>query len=214
MRLWIAPLALMLIGAAAVPGRPSFPCKGKLSAAEGAICADPELVAWDRAMAKVYRLSGKSDTSDPYLAERHSAWLAERNRCGGKRPCLLSTYRKWPGFSAMVSGVGLSHHRQGTDPAEPADLEVMHIYGNWYYFSVDALFIRDAANGNVNTGSIAGVFALSGGKARFDEEPGQPYVCRFTIEQNGPRFWTIDQSDAGSQCGGVGVYLSGEYRAS
>ena len=211
MRLWIALLALLLIGASAIPGRSSFPCKGKLNPAERAICADPELAAWDRAMAKVYRLIDQSDLG---VAERQSAWLAARNRCAGKRPCLLRAYRKWPGFSMPVSGAGLSHHRQGTDPGEPADLEVMHIYGNWYYFSVEALFIRDAANGNVNTGSIAGVFALSGGKARFDEEPGQPYVCRFTIEQNGPRFWTIDQSDAGSQCGGVGVYLSGEYRAS
>lgn len=210
MRLWIALLAVLLIGASAIPGRPSFACKGNLNAAERAICADPELAAWDRAMAKVYRVT---DKSDPYVTERQSTWLAARNRCGAKRPCLLGVYRNWRGFSEPVGGVGLSHHRQGNDPAEPADLEVMHIYGNWYYFSVEALFIRDAANGNVNMGSVAGVFALRGGKARFDEEPGQPYVCRFTIMRNGLRFWTIDQSDAGSQCGGMGVYLSGEYRA-
>lgn len=211
MRIWIAPLVLLLIGAAAVPGRPSFPCKGKLSAAEGAICADPELAAWDRAMARVYRLIDKSDT---WQAGRHAAWLAQRNRCGSQRPCLLTAYRKWPGFSALVSGVGHSFHRQGTDPAEPADLEVMHIYGAWHYFSVEALFIRDAANGNVNTGSVSGVFALRDGKASFDEQPGQPYVCRFNITRNAPRQWTIDESAADSQCGGMGVYLSGEYRAS
>jgi hypothetical protein len=209
MKLSIAPLALLLIGAAAIPGRPSFSCKGNLSAAERAICADPELAAWDQAMAKVYRLIDKSDT---WQAERHATWLAQRNRCGSKRTCLLGAYRKWPGFSMVVSGVGLSMHRQGTDPAEPADLEVMHIYGAWHYFAVDALFIRDAANGNVNTGTVSGVFALRGDKAGFDERPGQPYVCRFTITRNDPRHWTINQSAPESQCGGMGVNLSGDYR--
>ena len=209
MRLWIALIALLLIGASAVPNRPSFACKGNLSPAERAICADPELAAWDRAMAKVYRLT---DKADQWQNERHSAWLAQRNRCGAKRACLLNAYRKWPGFEVPVGGLGLSLHRQGTDPSEPAYLEVMHIYGPWYYFSVEALSIRDAENGNVNTGSVAGVFALRGNQAWFDQDPGEASGCRFRIIRNAPRHWTIDKEDVGSLCGGMGVYLSGDYR--
>lgn len=210
MRLWIAPLALLLIGTSAIPGRPSFICKGNLSAAERAICSDPELSAWDRAMAKVYRLTDRSDVE---LANRQSAWLARRDRCGAKRTCLLAFYRKWSGFSAPVSGVGLSLHRQGTDPVDPSDLEVMPIYGTWYYFSIEALSIRNSETGTVHTGSIAGVFDLRGGNAKFDEAPGDPYVCRFRIARKGPRYWTIDEEDAQATCAGLGVYFTGDYQA-
>lgn len=211
MRALLALLALMLLGAAAPSAKPSFSCSGRVSPTEAAICADPELAAWDRAIAKVYRLT---DRSDPGLAARQSAWLSKRDRCGAKRTCVLAAYRTWQGFTEPVSGVGLSLHRKGTDPSDPADLEVMQVYGSWFYFSIQALSIRDAEAGNVHDGSIAGVVELRAGKAKFDESPDDPYACRFRITRSALHYWTIDEEEAQSTCAGQGVYFSGEYRSS
>ena len=209
MRTLLAFLALLLLGAAVPSAKPSFSCSGRVSPTEATICADPELAAWDRAIAKIYRLT---DRSDPGIATRQSAWLSKRDRCGAKRTCVLAAYHTWPGFAEQVSGVGLSLHRQGTDPADPADLEVMQVYGSWFYFSIQALSIRDAEAGNVHDGSIAGVVELHGGAAKFDQALGDPYACRFRIVRKGPRDWTIDHEEAQSACAGMGVYFAGDYR--
>jgi hypothetical protein len=55
---------------------------------------------------------------------------------------------------------------------------------------------------------------LRGGKAKFDQSPGDPYACRFQLTRVSAKSWTIDNEDAQSLCGGLGVYFAGDYRAS
>ena len=202
--------ALALTGAAVPAAKPSFTCKGQLTPSEQAICTDPELAAWDRAMAKVYRLTDKSGESPTQIQKN---WLTERDTCGPDRACVLSAYRKWPGFDQSIVGVGTDLHREGTDPNDPADLEVMQFYGSWFYFTVEALHIRDAKIGAVNTGSFSGVLEMSNGEATYDEDPGFQYACRFRIARKSNRHWTIDQFDGHAICGGLNVYMAGDYRA-
>ena len=206
MKCLLTIICFILLGAAAPAAKPSFSCNKRLTKSEQAICADPELAAWDRAVSKVYGLIDKP--AELAISEQKD-WLAQRDACGSNRDCLLGAFRKWPGFEVPVTGFGMELHRQGTDPIEPADLEVMPIYGTWYYFSVNAQHIRGE---NVHTGSFAGAIDLHNGEAKFDEMPGEQYACRFRIARISSSHWTIDQFDSDAMCGGLNVYMAGDYR--
>lgn len=73
---------LLILRPAAGPIRASFACARAGSPAERTICADRQLAGWDRSVAAAYR-EGRGDVAD------QRAWLAERDRCGADRACLL-----------------------------------------------------------------------------------------------------------------------------
>ena len=173
------------------------------------ICASPELVAWDRAVGKLYRLVGKASLS----VDDQRVWLASRNACGSARACILNAYRTWPGFDSTASGFGALFDRRGTGPSDPSRLEVLPIYGNWYYFSVDALHIMNARTGAVNMGEVAGLIELQNDSSLFDDSPGEQYGCRLKFERKSAAYWSILERDEDAICGGVNVFLSGGYFA-
>jgi uncharacterized protein len=97
--LWADEVILILEPRGSAPPKPSFPCGKARSATERAICADASLANWDRSVATAYALNLNGSTKpidwtptdDPdALKAFHRRWLAERDRCGADRECLLN----------------------------------------------------------------------------------------------------------------------------
>ena len=202
----LAIFAIPLLGAAAPAALPSFPCAGALSSAEAAICGDPELAAWDRAVAKLYRVQRKAGDIKP---SDQRQWLSRRNECGSNRTCLAEVYLNWPGFAMDANGFGTLYRRSGTQKRDPASLEIMPITDGWIYFSVTALHIQ-VAPGGVNDGKAWGLVQMQNGVGTFDETPGQDFACRFQLRQRGIG-WSIEDFGRATSCGGLNVTLNGLY---
>ncbi|WP_374527821.1 lysozyme inhibitor LprI family protein [Novosphingobium sp.] len=205
--LLLAPAAPSAVYAMQSSITPSFSCEGRLSPTETAICQDFELAAWDRAMAKIYPLLKKQ--SEITLAE-HRRWLGQRDACGADAKCILSAYRKWPGFDANVPSIGSSFHRKDTDFDDTADMTVLHIFGDWYYFSIMALHVQVPPEG-VNDGQAWGLIELKNGKATYDEAPGEDYSCRFHLQRISASHWSVEEFGENTVCGGLNVFLTGDY---
>lgn len=201
-----AIFAIPLLSAAAPAELPSFPCQGALSPAETAICGDPELAAWDRAVAKLYRVQRKAGDIRP---SDQRQWLSRRNECGSNRTCLAEVYLNWSGFAMDANGFGTQYRRSGTQKRDPASLEIMPITDGWIYFSVTALHIQ-VAPGGVNDGKAWGLVQMQNGVATFDETPGQDFACRFQLRQIG-KGWSITDFGRATSCGGLNVTLNGLY---
>ncbi len=200
-------LVLVLLCAASPSPKPSFSCSGNLSPTEEAICSDPELAAWDRAIAKVYRVQGH-DGSVSFVDQRR--WLAERDECGADRACLLKVHLEWLGWESQASGFGTVYQRADSTRNDYADLEVLPIHNGWFFFSISAIHMQGSGTLGVHDGEAWGLIELKDGKTTFDEEPSDNYACRFHIDRTG-RGWRIEQFGESTQCGGVNVSMSGDY---
>ena len=209
MKSLVALLMLLLLGATRPANQPSFSCTAALALAESAICSDPELAAWDRAVAKVYRVLSR-DGGVSFVDQRR--WLDERNRCAADRTCLLKAYREWDGWQSQAVGFGNVYTRSGSTYADSAVIEILPIFDGWMYFSINAIHVQDARIGAVNDGGAWGLLELRNGRATYDQEPGAPYGCRFHIEKAKQGRWLIKEFDFANSCGGLNVTLSGEYR--
>ncbi|MFM5948972.1 MAG: lysozyme inhibitor LprI family protein [Novosphingobium sp.] len=205
MRLLAALLAILLLGAAEPTATgPSFSCAGRLSASETAICDDPELSAWDRAIAVQYprQLKDKAITR-----AKQRTWLDQRNACAADRACIRRAFGDWPGYP----GSG----RPGTSFSRPAkydtgSLTIEPVGGSWYAFSIQAIHIVFDGRGKMltaNDGNADGVVLVRNGRGHFSSDPGDEFSCEvdFTRRRTG---WAI--ADNG-QCGGLNVVLDGDY---
>ncbi len=205
MRALAALFALLLMGAAAPANQPSFSCTRTLSPSEAAICASPELSAWDRAIALFYVVQRKH--SQITVAQQKD-WLSVRDLCGADHTCLRRSFADWPGFP-MVAPFGASFER----PAryDGAGLEIAPIGSGWYAFSVQAIHIVFDQRGKIltaNEGTAAGVIFITAGRGHFSIDPGDEYSCEidFARSRDG---WQLKDN---GQCGGLNVTLTGNYR--
>ncbi len=75
---------------------PSFDCGKAASAAEKAICASPDLAAFDRQLADAYSaaLTGASPEDAAAIKAAQRQWLAERESCGADDACMTAAYRR------------------------------------------------------------------------------------------------------------------------
>ena len=206
MRALLALLLLVLLGAASPADRPSFDCAAASNLAEMAICGDPELAAWDRAVARLYRSQRNAGDIKP---SDQRQWLSRRDECGRDRTCLAKIYRSWSGFELNAQGFGTLYRRNGTQPRDPASLEVLPITGGWIYFSVTALHVQ-VAPGGVNDGQAWGLVQMHKGLATFNPEPSRDFTCRFYLRQSGLGL-SIEEFGKATRCGGLNVSLSGFY---
>lgn len=79
-----------------VQAGPSYPCGGRLTATEHAICRDSTLSELDRIMARHYYI--KRDLSGhrarKALQRDQTLWLRWRDTCGADRDCLTRRYEQ------------------------------------------------------------------------------------------------------------------------
>ena len=206
MRALAALFALPLLSAASPGNAPSFSCSGNLSLSERAICDEPELSAWDRAIALLYPVGRKSEI---LTISQQREWLASRNKCGADKACLRQSFQIWPGYPGVGFGVGQRFVRPSK--TDDANMTILPIGAGWYSFSIQAIHIVTDKRGRfltANEGGTEGVVLIAGGKGHFSTEPGDEFSCEidFIRSRNG---WLLKDN---GQCGGLNVTLTGNYR--
>jgi hypothetical protein len=195
--------ALLLLGATGPVRQPSFSCQGALTPTEQAICADPELAAWDRAIDVLYprQLKERGITR-----VQQKEWLDRRNTCAADPTCIRRSYGAWPGYPGDPGWPSFSRRAR----YDTGTLSIAPLGGGWYGFSIQAIHIVFDRRGKMltaNEGNFDGVVLVRNGRGHFSSEPGSEFSCEidFALRADG---WRI--ADNG-QCGGLNVILDGDY---
>jgi hypothetical protein len=195
---------IILALALAAADAPSFDCAKAATRVEKMICADSELAAVDRAVAKLYAGVSRADRKKLFTSQ--ADWLKERDRCED-RGCLLGSYdeRFFDLFGAS---------RTPTLDYESAEsngtLSILEAGDGWYAFQVVGLWIGSNP-GQVNDTMEYGHFKLINGKA--EEPPGEG--CGWRIQRLSRDRWQFtelmpDDPDM-IGCGGLNATATGVY---
>ena len=186
---------------------PSFSCAGQLTETELAICADPVLSAYDRAMAWAYARAWHS------MAANHggqSQWLVQRNACAGHKMCLVAAYHAWIGELDFDEAPAPNFMRTGL--VDTGELFVQSIGGDWILFRVNANHIfhpHDGLGPNVSTGEVTGLVQLSKGAGVWNSDLNSPDSCAVQLSRLPKDRWRAIERGV---CSGLGATLSGIYR--
>lgn len=194
-------LASLVAAAQAAPApSPSFACARAATYAERAICGDPRLAAYDRAIARLYRASATARA-----AQAQKEWLAERNRCRDTK-CLLDRHEGRLFTLAINGAIPGPSLRSETD--RDAALEVAPVGGGWFMFVATDLWVYPSGD-NANTAETAGVFRLQGSSGEYRSAHG----CRIRFDRLPRGRWRLTERgpDAGALCGGLNTGHSGVY---
>jgi hypothetical protein len=201
-------LSLSVLAVSAVD-LPSFNCGPKNSPIEAAICGDPELAAYDRAMAFAYvRMK-------PAARATQRDWLAERNRCSAARKIMVCIRRSYTDRLLMDGGIfgTLKKPESAAVPTflrsqedSPGGLSILDVGGGKFVYHLWATFYsyaNDPDHPQEISGDQFGVIKMSGEVGRDIATP----VCDFTIKRHA-NGWVI--SDAGA-CLGMNNNPDGTY---
>jgi hypothetical protein len=208
---------------------PSFSCAGRLTETEAAICSDPALSAYDRAMAWAFArgwlpLFGKSGGQ--------AQWLAQRNACAGRNSCIVAVYHSWisqldfekaPSYNFQRTG---SVNNHGEDLmlgslqsptgsvkrlGDWGELFVQPIDSDWFLFRVFVTHSYDPHDGlgsNVSTGDVTGLVRLTKGSGTWSSDIESPDSCSVRLIRISLDRWRIIE---GGLCSGLGATLTGNY---
>jgi hypothetical protein len=209
---------------------PSFSCAGRLTETETAICVDPALSAYDRAMAWAHARGWLSSAASE---GRQARWLVRRNSCAGIRNCILSAYHSWisqldfdraPSSNFERSELADNHGKDlilgnlqsPTGSVAPlgdrGELFVQPMGGNWFLFRAFATHSYDPHDGrgpNVSTSDVTGFVQLSRGSGTWYSDLEAPDRCSVRLIRVSPDHWRIIETGA---CSGLGATLTGNYR--
>jgi hypothetical protein len=176
-----------------------------LKPAEQFVCRDPELSAYDRALAAQY--AAKPASAARRRAQR--AWLAERDGCGVRRECFIDAYRRGLPLTNLLAKTEvllrkgapsdgsalLLQYQSPTRTITPLDrdatLIIQSLGGGLYAFDVQAIYIYDPHDGRGTNSSDAGASGfvyLRGGSGHFGGNPNTPGECAidFTVSRMVP----------------------------
>jgi hypothetical protein len=229
----LGPGALLYASKQAPSGQSgsSYSCAGLLSPSESTICMDPELSAYDRAVA--WATAGRWKPAEWATIDQRS-WLVGRDACGSEKNCILAAYREWlnaldpshtfgPDFlrrgKAENSGEDLllGSLQSPTGAVAPIEdfgsLSVQSLGEDWLLFRADATHAYDPHDGkgpNASFASAIGVVHLIDGEGFWESDPGEPWSCQIKLARLSRRAWRL--TEAGGRCGGLGSTLTGIYR--
>jgi hypothetical protein len=209
---------------------PSFSCAGRLMETERAICSDPALSAYDRAMTWAH---ARGWLPSEVSKGRQSQWLAQRNACAGRNSCILDAYHSWisrldfemaPSSNFERTGLADNHGDDNllgslqspsgsvTQLGDRGELFVQPMGGNWFLFRVHATHSYDPHDGrgpNVSTGDMTGLVQLSRGGGTWYADLVSPKSCSVRLIRVSPDRWRIIETGV---CSGLGATSTGSYR--
>jgi hypothetical protein len=181
--------------AAGVADLPSFACGPMNSPTEAAICGDPELAAYDRAMALAYRRMPAE------IRATQKAWLVERDRCSEVpkfKACLRREY-----FDRLLNVGGifgtLQKPKQATAPTYlrspedgPGVLSLLDVGGGKFVYRLSATFFSHAYPDHPEeiSGDTFGVIQMDNGVGH----EVATHQCDFTLRRQGDG-WLISDAD-------------------
>ncbi|MDP8912649.1 MAG: hypothetical protein M3N39_03620 [Pseudomonadota bacterium] len=208
---------------------PSFRCVDSLSQTEKLICSDAELSAYDRAVTYAYLNKWRLDEFD--VASNQRNWLRYRDRCGGKKSCLLRAYKEWirdasstpfgtqlrrvAGPPKDIGDLLLGSLQSPTGAVTPlrdsGDLSIKELGGEWYLFVASAIHFYDPHDGrgeNFSDSGAQGLVHLTNGRGTFVDDPSMKYPCVLEITKLPKGAWKLVEEGV---CSGVGSSLTGIY---
>jgi hypothetical protein len=176
---------------------------------EAAICGDPELAAYDRAMALIY------PRMKPSVRATQRAWLAERDKCGSSKKTKVCLRRSY--VDRLLGDWGVPADKHGapnfsgpifkrTKSDGPGELILLDVGGGefvYYLTSTFFSFARDPDHPDEISGDIFGVIRMSDGVGHDIATR----LCDFTLKQHG-KGWVISDADA---CLGMNNSPNGTY---
>ena len=183
----------------------SFDCGKAATPVERAICANGRLSQLDERLAEAYRKSLAESPGDS-LRKVQRDWMRMRDACASDA-CLEQAYAQRLAAlqvspATPMHDLGGTYERSGSG-GDDAELTITRSADGRLHVDGKALWVGNAATGNVHTGEIDGTFALEGDRLHYDAEG-----CRFTLA------FTDDGlavSDDNSACGGMNVTFDGDY---
>lgn len=193
----------------------SFDCAGARTATEKTICADAALSKLDEQLAVAYRQTLAKTASKDSVRQWQKAWLSgTRDNCPDPA-CLKTAYtaqldelREHAEATSVTSRYSGEYERGDLNrPARhPATIHVFELSNGRARIIGSAVWVGNAATGNVNTGEINGLAKFDGNRIRHREQNGD---CRMNIafSRNG-----LVVTDDSLQCGGMNVTFDGNYR--
>ena len=107
-----------------------------------------------------------------------------------------------------VSGQYRRVDKSGRFDRDSAVLNVWLLKDGQVRVAGDSTWVGNARTGNVNVGSVDGIFALEGGKLLFKDGDGDD-DCRFTITFGADSLLVTEDN---LRCGGLNVSFDGKYR--
>ena len=200
----------LVVFAAIAADIPSFPCGPMNSPTEAAIYSDPELSAYDRAMAIAYR------QMPPNMRATQKAWLATRNKCGESKKLKVCLRRAYTDRLLQQGGIfGTSEKPEAasvpvfrrTNDGGPGGLALLDVGGGKFVYHLWATFFSYAYNPS-NPEEISGdTFGVIEMKAGHGHEIATN-ECDFTISPYAGG-WKIAGADPclGMNNNPNGVYL-------
>jgi len=211
---YTAALLLVVISWAAHAA--SFDCRKASTKPEELICADTELSTLDEQLSNAYREALTKGVNKASVKEWQKNWLFfSRDSCA-EAACLktvyashlseLREYSKMALMGTVISGKYERYYR-GNRYKHSASINVFELQKNRARVLGSAIWVGNAASGNVNVGEIGGVFPLDGTKLHYNEPEEDSCLLTITFAKN-----ALVVTDDNSRCGGLNVSFNGEYR--
>ncbi len=195
---------MIALAAMVAVAAPSFDCARASIPVERLICADDELAALDRAIARLYAATPARQRRT--LFQGQANWLEERNRCAD-RACLIAVHDDRLFDLMSASGAVTRYERReggGT-------LYLLDAGGGWTVFHVIVLWFG-ANPGQVNDTMAYGHFRLVNGKARKAPDGDG---CGWEIERRAANRWEFTEILPTLPdiigCGGLNATATGTY---
>lgn len=211
-------IAMLLLSAVARQSAAAgFDCAKAVSQSERLICADPALSRLDDQLVLAYRSALGKGAGREAVRRWQKTWLFSVRDACADAACLAKTYtahiaelREHSQLKAEEQADSGSYVRyfRGEPDRHEAAIDVFALRDKRVRLVGSAVWVGNAATGNVNTGEINGVFRFDGKLVHYREADGDDgcrLILRFADEK-------LIVSDDNLRCGGMNVSFNGEYR--
>ena len=211
---YTAALLLTVVSWAAYSA--SFDCRKAGTKPEKLICANAELSTLDEQLSIAYREALVKGVNKTSVKEWQKNWLFFTRDSCADAACLKTAYVSHIGelreYSKMaLTGTTISgnyeRYYRGNPDKHSASIHVFELQKNRARMVGSAIWVGNAARGNVNIGEIGGVFPLEGSKLHYYEPEEDSCLLTITFTKN-----ALVVTDDNSLCGGLNVSFNGEYR--
>lgn len=194
----------------------SFDCQKASTRIENLICTDTELSILDEELSNAYREALAKGINKTSVQQWQKNWLFFTRDACADIACLktvyasqvsqLREYSQIASTGTAISGMYERYYR-GKPDKNTATINVFELQKNRVRVVGTAIWVGNAAQGNVNVGEINGVFPLYENKLLYNESEEDSCHLSITFAKN-----ILVVTDDNSRCGGLNVSFNGEYR--
>lgn len=194
----------------------SFDCRKANTRIENLICTDTELSTLDEQLSNAYREALTKGVNKASVKHWQKNWLfLTRDSCADTS-CLKAVYashvielREYSKIASTGTSISGNYERyyRGKPDKHSASIHVFELQKNRTRVMGTAIWIGNAARGNVNVGEISGVFPLDMNKLHYNKPEEDSCFLTIKFAKN-----ALVVTDDNSRCGGLNVSFNGEYR--